>query len=41
MFKLVGKESFMIGKHKCVISIDSTTGFNYEYLLEVNGKSYE
>lgn len=41
MFKLVGQESFTIGKNKCVISIDSSSGFNYEYSLEVNGKSYE
>jgi hypothetical protein len=41
MFKLVGRESFLIGKHKCVITIDSSSGFNYEYSLEVDGKSYE
>ena len=35
MFKLVGRECFSIGKHKCVINIDSSTGFAYEYTLEV------
>lgn len=41
MFKLVGRENFSIGKHKCVISIDAVNGFAYEYTLEVDGKSYE
>jgi hypothetical protein len=41
MFKLVGSESFGIGKHKCVITIDSSSGFSYEYSLTVDGKSYE
>lgn len=41
MFKLVGQENFSIGKNKFVISIDSTSGFTYEYSLEVNGKSYQ
>ena len=41
MFKLVGRETFTIGKHKCVIAIDSSSGFSYEYTLEVDGKSYE
>jgi hypothetical protein len=41
MFKLVGKEYFEIGKHKCIITIDSKSGFTYEYLLEVDGKPYE
>ena len=41
MFKLVGKESFEIGKHKCVITIESTSGLNYAYSLEVDGKSFE
>merc|ERR1712127_690150 len=41
MFKLVGRQAFTIGKHKCEINIDSASGFSYEYSLEVNGKSYE
>jgi hypothetical protein len=41
MFKLVGNESFNIGKHKCVISIESASGFSYEYSLMVDGKSYQ
>ena len=41
MFKLVGTESFVIGKHKCVIAIESSSGFSYEYSLTVDGKSYE
>ncbi len=39
MFKLVGRESFKVGKANCVISIDAVSGFAYEYTLEVNGKS--
>jgi hypothetical protein len=35
MFKLVGRECFSIGKHKCVINIDSSSGFAYEYSLDV------
>ena len=31
MFKLVGRENFTIGKHKCVITIESSTGFDYEF----------
>ena len=41
MFKLVGQEVFTIGKHRCMISIESASGFNYEYTLEVDGKTYE
>ncbi len=41
MFKLVGKENFDFGKHKCMISIEATNGFAYEYSLEIDGKSYE
>ena len=41
MFKLVGIENFNIGKHKCQITIEAVNGFAYEYLLEVDGKSYE
>lgn len=41
MFKLVGTEVFKIGKHNCVITIESASGFTYEYTLEVDGKSYQ
>jgi hypothetical protein len=41
MFRLVGKEYFDIGKHKCAINIEAASGFSYEYTLEINGKSYE
>lgn len=43
MFKLVGRQSFTIGKHKCEINIDTPQrrSFEYEYTLEVDGKSYE
>ena len=41
MFKLVGVESFMIGKAKCSISIDALNGFMYQYSLEVNGKELQ
>lgn len=41
MFKLVGQEVFNIAKHRCVISIESASGFTYEYSLEVDGKNYE
>lgn len=41
MFKLVGKETFMVGKAntKATINIDAVSGFAYEYTLEINGKS--
>lgn len=41
MFKLVGKEFFDIGKHKCCITIDAVNGFAYEYTLDVDGKNYQ
>ena len=41
MFKLVGQEYFKLGKHQCVITIESASGFTYEYSLEVDGKNYE
>ncbi|VDL77803.1 unnamed protein product [Nippostrongylus brasiliensis] len=41
MFKLVGKESFQIGKMKCTISVEALGTFAYEYSLQVNGKNYE
>lgn len=41
MFKLVGKETFAVGKSdtKATINIDAVSGFAYEYTLEINGKS--
>ncbi|XP_034417819.1 fas apoptotic inhibitory molecule a isoform X3 [Cyclopterus lumpus] len=41
MFKLVGKETFNVGKSetKATINIDAVSGFAYEYTLEINGKS--
>lgn len=41
MFKLVGKETFSVGKAetKATITIDAVSGFAYEYELEINGKS--
>uniref|UniRef100_A0A915PR21 Fas apoptotic inhibitory molecule 1 n=1 Tax=Setaria digitata TaxID=48799 RepID=A0A915PR21_9BILA len=41
MFSLVGKEIFNIGKLKCAISVEALGTFLYEYVLEVNGKSYD
>lgn len=41
MFKLVGTEYFNIGKVKCSININATTGFAYEYSLLVNGQVFE
>ena len=39
MFKLVGNESFHVGKSKtvCVIKIEPVGGFTYQYTLEVSG----
>jgi len=37
-FKLVGKESFLIGKYKASVIIEAN-GLNYTYILEVDGKS--
>lgn len=41
MFKLVGKETFNVGKSdtKATINVDAVSGFAYEYTLEINGKS--
>ncbi|XP_037095763.1 fas apoptotic inhibitory molecule a isoform X1 [Syngnathus acus] len=41
MFKLVGKETFTVGKldTKATINIDAVSGFAYEYTLDINGKS--
>ena len=39
MFKLVGRETFNIGKVKGTINIDASGGFSYEYTLDVDGKS--
>ena len=38
MFKLVGNESFQVGKSKtvCVIKIEPVGGFTYQYTLEVS-----
>ncbi|XP_046357576.1 fas apoptotic inhibitory molecule 1-like [Haliotis rufescens] len=41
MFKLVGKETFQVGKAKCEIAIEAVSGFAYEYTLQVNGKSLQ
>merc|ERR1711971_1428566 len=42
-FKLVGNESFQVGKSKtvCVIKIEPVGGFTYQYTLEVGGKSFK
>ena len=41
LFKLVGKETFKIGRHDCTINIEAVSGFAYEYSLNVDGKSLE
>ncbi|XP_029696068.1 fas apoptotic inhibitory molecule 1-like [Takifugu rubripes] len=43
MFKLVGKETFVVGssKTKATIKIEAVGGFAYEYSLEVDGKSLQ
>lgn len=41
LFKLVGNESFKIGKHQCKINIEAVSGFAYEYSMEVDGKPIE
>jgi len=43
MFKLVGKETFTIGKTgaNCVVKIEPVGGFAYQYSMEVNGKPYK
>ena len=41
LFKLVGRESFKIGKHQCTINIDAVSGFAYEYSMDVDGKPLE
>ncbi|CAF1543525.1 unnamed protein product [Rotaria magnacalcarata] len=41
LFKLVGKETFKIGKHQCTVNIDAVSGFAYEYSLDVDGKPLE
>lgn len=41
MFKLVGSETFSLGKHTLTIHIAATPGFDYEYTLEVDGRSLE
>lgn len=43
MFKLVGAETFQVGKSQapCTIKIEPVGGFSYEYSLEVSGKPYK
>ena len=42
MFKLVGTETFKVGKNaNCVVKVEPVGGFSYQYSLEVNGKPYE
>jgi len=43
MFKLVGSETFQLGKKKvhCAIFIQASDGFSYAYTLEVAGKPLE
>ncbi|GAB1609288.1 fas apoptotic inhibitory molecule 1-like [Argonauta hians] len=41
LFKLVGGVQFHIGNTKCVINIDASNSFSYQYTLQVNGKDYE
>lgn len=43
MFKLVGTESFQVGKSNanCVIRIEPIGGFSYQYTLDVNSKPYK
>lgn len=43
MFKLVGKETFVVGSSqtKATIKIEALSGFAYEYSLEVDGKSLQ
>lgn len=39
MFRLVGQETFDIGDKRATIHIEAVSGFQYEYTLEVAGKS--
>uniref|UniRef100_A0A336MHE8 CSON014808 protein n=1 Tax=Culicoides sonorensis TaxID=179676 RepID=A0A336MHE8_CULSO len=42
MFKLVGEDVFYVDEGKrCIIRVDPLPGFKYNYLLFVDGKSYE
>lgn len=41
MFKLVGQETFKLGKHSMTVYITATSGFDYEYTLEVDGQTFE
>lgn len=42
MFKLVGEDVFFLEEGKrCIIRVDPLPGFKYNYLLFVDGKSYE
>lgn len=38
MFRLVGKESFLVGGKRATIHIEAVSGFQYEYTLEIDGK---
>ena len=42
MFKLVGTETFSVGKNKaaCSIKIEPVGGFSYEYSLEVSSLAF-
>ncbi|CAL2048426.1 unnamed protein product [Caenorhabditis brenneri] len=40
MFKLVGKENFILGGMQCTISVEALGTFAYEYTLDVNGKTF-
>ncbi|XP_068165308.1 fas apoptotic inhibitory molecule 1-like [Antennarius striatus] len=43
MFKLVGKETFLVGRAGTLatITIEAVTGFAYEYELQISGKSLQ
>ncbi|KAM9328498.1 fas apoptotic inhibitory molecule 1-like [Pholidichthys leucotaenia] len=43
MFKLVGKETFTVGKAgtRATISIEAVSGFAYEYSLHIDGKTLQ
>ena len=41
MFRLVGQETFTLGKERCCISITAEDGFRYRYTLNVSGRTLE
>lgn len=41
MFRLVGEEVFYLRDTKCVVRVDPSGGFAYEYSLLVDGKSLQ